>query len=158
MCLHCTSPWRGSQSRISFSIGNLYWRQMNHDAKGVSIRINVGALESKPSRVVFCFFKVFFVSFFFLRPQTYKSHSHLTRKKTPSVKTLGFPKPSNDMLSHVYLHIISWLQKCVDLTPRQAMHRKPIPCQFTDPAKPGNTPLHHASSRQVHLQHSHQAI
>lgn len=34
MFLHCTSPWRGSQSRISFSIGNLYWRQMNQDAKG----------------------------------------------------------------------------------------------------------------------------
>lgn len=34
MSLHCTSPWRGSQSRISFSIGNLYWRQMNQDAKG----------------------------------------------------------------------------------------------------------------------------
>ena len=29
MCLHCTSTWRGTQSRIWFSIGNVYWRQMN---------------------------------------------------------------------------------------------------------------------------------
>lgn len=35
---------------------------MNHDAKGVSIRINVGALESKPS-------------FFFLEDHKYTIHT-----------------------------------------------------------------------------------
>lgn len=71
MCLHCTSPWRGSQSRISFSIGNLYWRQMNQDAKGgqhQDQRMGPGI----KTLLVFFFLYVFLCCFFFLFKTTNK--------------------------------------------------------------------------------------
>lgn len=58
---------------------------MNHDAKGVSIKINVGALESKPS------FFLFFNFCFLLRPQTYFI-SVPDQEIDLSCQDTGFPK------------------------------------------------------------------
>lgn len=95
MCLHCTSPWRGSQSRISFSIGNLYWRQMNQDAKGGQHQ------DQRMGPGIKTLLAFFFVCFcvVFLRPQTNKAPDQKIDTSCPNRQ--AFPKPGNDSCRHM---------------------------------------------------------
>lgn len=91
---------------------------MNRDAKGVSIKINVGALESKPS--CFFFLRFFFNNFcFLLRPQTY-FHSVPDQEIDLSCQDTGLPKAMQWYALVRSYHVMA--SEMCRSNPRQVVH------------------------------------